>query len=254
MTIQYRSDKLRHSGFTLVELSIVMIIIGLLIGGILKGQELIENSRINNLVSTVTSVKTAQNTFLDSYKDLPGDITSPEGKVAGCDAAKFCVSGNGNLKLGDYSGTEALGDKFFGITETVQYWKHLALADLIGGIVPGANPASPEWGVTHPALALGGGLEIFYNPRTLPGDSRPGHFLRYSNQGLSASLRDTAGQAAVTPRMAERIDRKMDDGQPLSGAVTVWDYGDFGCDNRADGSNGFDASISVKSCVMFFRM
>ncbi len=243
-------------GFTLVELSIVMIIIGLLIGGVLKGQQLIENSRVNSLISAITAVKTANNTFADSYKAIPGDITTPEGKIPGCNTATFCVSGNGNLKIGTYSGTEALGDKLLQDSETVQFWKHLALADLIGGIVPGADPASPEWGKTHPSMALGGGLEMFYNPGVLPGDRRPGHFLRYSNQGMNpdSGVRDTAGLAAVTPRMAENIDKKMDDGAPLSGEVTVWDYGDFGCDNLADGSNGFDASITVKSCVMFFRV
>ena len=245
----------KNSGFTLVELSIVMIIIGLLIGGILKGQELIENARINSLISQVTAIRTADNTFFDSYQAYAGDITSAGTRISNCMAGNYCVSGDGNYKVGvPYVGGEALGAKFLTDSETIQYWKHLALADLLGGVNANANPATPQWGQTHPAAALGGGLEIFFNNGTLPGDPRPGQFLRFSNQGLDPAATDTAGQAAATPRVAQRIDQKMDDGNPLSGGVTVWDYGDFGCDNLSDGSVGFDPNITIKSCVMFFRL
>lgn len=65
----------RQSGFTLVEIAIVLVIIGLLLGGVLKGQELIENARIKGIVSDMKSVQAAYNGYLDRYKAIPGDET-----------------------------------------------------------------------------------------------------------------------------------------------------------------------------------
>ena len=60
-------------GFTLIELAIVLVVIGLLLGGILKGQELIESARARNLISQMDSIKAAFFTFQDKYRALPGD-------------------------------------------------------------------------------------------------------------------------------------------------------------------------------------
>ena len=71
-------------GFTLVELAIVMTIIGLLIGGILKGQELIENARVTATIAQVKSYEAATSTFRDRFDALPGDMPSASTRIAGC--------------------------------------------------------------------------------------------------------------------------------------------------------------------------
>ena len=70
-----RFSKAKQSGFTLVEIAIVLVIIGLLLAGVLKGQELIENSKIKSIVNDMKAVQAAYNGYLDRYKAIPGDET-----------------------------------------------------------------------------------------------------------------------------------------------------------------------------------
>ena len=60
-------------GFTLIELAIVLVVIGLLLGGVLKGQELIESARARNIISQLDSIKAAYYAFQDKYRAAPGD-------------------------------------------------------------------------------------------------------------------------------------------------------------------------------------
>jgi len=69
-------------GFTLIEIAIVLVIIGLLIGGVLKGQQLIENSKVKNAANDMNGVIAAYNGYLDQYKRLPGD-DGPIGTLTG---------------------------------------------------------------------------------------------------------------------------------------------------------------------------
>ena len=65
--------KSRQSGFTLVEIAIVLVIIGLLLGGVLKGQELINSAKIKNLINDLNGLSTAVYAYQDRYRALPGD-------------------------------------------------------------------------------------------------------------------------------------------------------------------------------------
>src|ERR1700682_2054802 len=87
--------KQRQHGFTLIEIAIVLVIIGLLLGGVLKGQELITGARVRNLISQQDGVKAAYFGFLDRFRALPGDYGNATATITGVSAASGCgVAGN----------------------------------------------------------------------------------------------------------------------------------------------------------------
>ena len=226
----------KEQGFTLVELAIVMIIIGLLIGGVLKGQQLIENAKVNSAISTLKGFHAAQIMFRDTYGGLPGDLTSAESRLKGCTPANDCAPGNGNSIVGreftDFGPGGTIPDFNTGGVgspnqENTQYWKHLALAGLITGVNSGADTSDPvlgpTWGETNPASSVsGGGYTIAYWNYTEGASTNliivNGHafFLTREVDGFAAT---TKGLGVVTPKGAARIDRKLDDGLPYSGDI-----------------------------------
>ncbi len=195
-----------EKGFTLVELAIVMVIIGLLIGGVLKGQEMIANAQINATVAQFKGVDAATSTFRDMYDALPGDITNPAVRIPNC-TGTCNANGDGNSVLTNAPGSIA--------GENLAFWGHLAAADLLSGI--DLTTGNPIWGMNLPSAKIGGGLTVGYTATGVLtnglGTGRGGHWIML--QGLPA----TAGSDAATAGEAARIDRKMDDGSPGSGSV-----------------------------------
>jgi prepilin-type N-terminal cleavage/methylation domain-containing protein len=147
----YPQFKRRQSGFTLIEIAIVLVIIGLLLGGILKGQELITQGRIRNVGNDFQSMTAAINLYQDRYRSLPGDdagaaarwsITAPSGGTLG----DGIISGN-------YNSATATD-------ESRQFWLHLRRAGLVGGAVTDdttpPNAASGVTGVQNGAFGIPG--------------------------------------------------------------------------------------------------
>lgn len=242
-------------GFTLVELAIVMIIIGLLIGGILKGTEMIENAKVSSTITQVRSYQAANLTFQDTYSATPGDMRNAETRVPGCaQGTTLCFNGGGDSMVGAVVlaglGMEndiQAGSAALPYRETTQFWKHLVLADLITGVTTDADQTNPAWGETHPAAKIGGGFEVMYSGSA--GDYGTGLVLRLQNpialgQGQSMSL----GQGAnpISPLRAAQIDRKIDDGNPDTGSVTA-DFAATECDAGGEYNN-----TRRKNCIMFF--
>src|SRR5438045_3513312 len=86
----------KQHGFTLVEIAIVLVIIGLLLGGILKGQEMITQAKIKNIVNDFNGITAAVNSYQDRYKALPGDDLGAATRWA----TNGAISGNGNGQFG----------------------------------------------------------------------------------------------------------------------------------------------------------
>jgi prepilin-type N-terminal cleavage/methylation domain-containing protein len=97
------------AGFTLVELAMAIVIIGMLLGGVLKGQELIENARLTVTVAQTKSIQSAALLFKDTYGTLPGDVANAASRIPGCsnnttlaaavNGMVLCTSGNGDGRL-----------------------------------------------------------------------------------------------------------------------------------------------------------
>ncbi len=180
----------RHqSGFTLIEIAIVLVIIGLLLGGILKGQELITSARVRNLIAQIDGVKAAYFGFQDRYRALPGDFTQAATQVPGA-----TQNGDGN---GQITGTESIA-----------VWDHLSHAGFINGTYVYAATDSAS---TTPTNPYGAYLQLIYdNVYADTGTPTPRHNLKTGPQ--------------IPVEILAEIDRKIDDGRPLTGNVRFSAY------------------------------
>lgn len=170
-----------EKGFTLVEIAIVLVIIGLLLGGVLKGQQLIANAKIKSLVNHANGLAAAIYAYQDRYKTLPGDdpraTTNLPGGAGGCAAADLT---NGN------------GDGLIAASEHPDVPEHLACAGLITGTYNGTSQ--------YIHSPYGTNVYIYY--QTMQG--KTGSIIRY--ESLPADV-------------AQAFDAALDDGEYNTGIV-----------------------------------
>ena len=190
--------KKQQSGFTLIEIAIVLVIIGLLLGGVLKGQELITAARVRNLISNQDGIKAAYFGFLDRFRALPGDYTAATTNIANVVATAAC--GNGN---GDGDGRIETANQ-----ESVLAWEHLSKAGFINGTY---TCAAAESNTTTPANPYAVRVQLIF-------DNQFG----LETAGTDRHNLKTGGNIPVD--IIAEVDRKVDDGAPLTGAFQFSDY------------------------------
>ncbi|NQZ13656.1 MAG: prepilin-type N-terminal cleavage/methylation domain-containing protein [Alphaproteobacteria bacterium] len=209
-----QTESRQEAGFTLVELAVVMVIIGLLIGGILKGQELIANAQVTATIAQIKGFDAGITTFKDKYGQLPGDIQNPGGRLSGCSAAPCNDGGNGDGRVST-NPFAAMTTTQEGYTAFIQ----LAAAGLIQGVQ--VTGGGQRFGEQIPAAKAGGGFRLGYdnNGNTVVGSNfRPGHLLVMS-AARTAAITAADSNGAVPGSQAAQIDRKLDDGRPSTGSV-----------------------------------
>ena len=136
-------------GFTLVEIAIVLVIIGLLLGGVLKGQELITQAKIKNVANDLNGMSAAVYGYQDRYKKYPGDDDGAAARWT----APLATPGDGNAQVGA-AANAAVIDCSGSVLENCQFWHHLRLAGFIGGdTAVGPGKLSPQ-------NAVGGVLQV----------------------------------------------------------------------------------------------
>ncbi len=211
-----------QKGFTLIELSIVLVIIGLIVGGVLVGQDLIKASEIRATVGQVEKYNAAINTFRTKYNGMPGDLVAAT--AGGFQLFQFTApgvglgDGNGLIEGGTAEATAPIG-------ETLAFWRHLSDASLIDG----------GYGMTGNSLILAsnghatGDVTLINNSLPPAKVGRGNSFVVYNETGFNyyqlapisgiASNAYTYGSAGITPIEAYNMDVKIDDGAPNTGVA-----------------------------------
>jgi len=191
----------RQSGFTLIEIAIVLVIIGLLLGGILKGQELINSARVKNLASDFRNIPLFIYGYQDKFKALPGDDPRADTNVNGT-LATVGTKGNGVIE-GTWNSTAA-GD------ESVLFWQHVRLAGLAPGVttLPATLP-----GDYMPTNASGGIIGI-----------QSGTTVTTDSPVVGADTKAIGGayvicSAGILGKFVKQLDTQMDDGNTAAGSM-----------------------------------
>lgn len=212
-------------GFTLIELSVVLVIIGLIIGGVLVGRDLIANAGVRAQISQIEKFKSAINTFQVKYNALPGDIAEPNASGFG-----FLTRGT-NPGLGDgdgiimgkcYNTPECTCGYCLATGESAMVWRDLSTALLTEGSFNTANwnaPAAVNQELLFPKAVIGreNFISIWnknYN-NTMP---RKLHF-QISSIITPVTSFHLAAEPALSILEAYNIDQKIDDGLPQFGKV-----------------------------------
>jgi len=190
----------RQSGFTLIEIAIVLVIIGLLLGGVLKGQELITSARVRNLISQQDGIKAAYFGFLDRYRALPGDYpaASAQANVPGCGG---CFGGNGNGQIVT-DGTSA---------EAVHVWEHLSKAGFITGSYVSGSATAAAATANTPSNPYGSLMQLIFD--NVYQDAAP------------AARHNLKTGANIPSDILAEVDRKVDDGMGSSGQMRFSTFG-----------------------------
>jgi prepilin-type N-terminal cleavage/methylation domain-containing protein len=205
-------------GVTLVELAIVLVIIGLVIGGVLTGQSLLRSAELRAMVSDYDKYAKAAKLFKDVYDAPPGDFSLASTTWVGSS------NGDGNTSISNNA-------------ESFQFWQHLAAAELIdstysgtagaggaahavsGTNVPGGSMPNSAWSVGNLAATDFSGLTGAYAITS-------GNYFLFGRARIAAPWR--ADDSIITPEEAQRVDTKNDDGNPITGRVIAYGWNGAG--------------------------
>ncbi len=211
--MRYGTISHMQRGFSLVELSIVLVILGLLTGGILAGQSLIRAAEVRKYSTQAANYMTAVHTFRDKYFALPGDMANAT-SFWGRDntAGTMCAAQPGTaLATGTCNGNGAGTISEVGI-EIAAAWRHLSLAGLIEGNYDGHYTVPQQPGVNAPATPNGAPWAMFAEGSTLI-------YGQAINQRTALMTQSSGGVHAFRPEEMWNLDTKMDDGVMSTGAV-----------------------------------
>ncbi len=267
-----------NKGFSLVELSIVLVILGLLTGGILAGQSLIRAAELRAVSAEFSRYVTATQTFRDKYFAIPGDMQNATDfwEEFGNGGTGSCpdTAGTGTETCdGDGDGILSQNNTATDSMERFQYWRQLANAGLIEGTYSGLGAtisasihgACETDGTNCPRSKLGDATwQAEYRAGSSTAnfyESRSGNALTFGKRYINAGNSTNNRGAVLSTEEAWNIDTKMDDGKPGMGSMLTYKSGTASaqmadtnaCADDADPSVAeYDVSLTGLECAVYF--
>ncbi|MCD6034957.1 MAG: hypothetical protein K0R63_698 [Rickettsiales bacterium] len=224
------SSRRLKQGFTLVEMSIVLTIIGLLIGAVIGGLKVKRSLEVNQAMEGITTLREAIATFKKRYNGLPGDLWNAQTLFGTTNTS----NGNGDGLLTDTS------------ADNLRFFQHLSLAGVIAGAYDGAT--------IKPGVGLMAG-SIRGSAYSIVSLNSSSHYLFFSK------FRDTDGDGAIewifsedalavlTPQEMWKIDTENDDGNPAAGRIQSFDGSDVTAGSCVTGG-AYNLSYKSDACVV----
>jgi prepilin-type N-terminal cleavage/methylation domain-containing protein len=221
----------KQSGFTLIEIAIVLVIIGLLLGGVLKGQELINSAKVKNMATDFRNIPLFIYGYQDKYRALPGDHHTVVAAVSGATLATTPITSGGLIPIActnpsagaTCTGNGVIDGVWNTVTatdETALFWQHARMAGLAAG------PTATGDANYYPTNADGGRMGIESGAAATGGP--------YIQNGAITVLTGvvTANGTFMTPtylmcssgilgKYAKQLDSTIDDGEPGTGSLRV---------------------------------
>ncbi|MDR0563412.1 MAG: prepilin-type N-terminal cleavage/methylation domain-containing protein [Azoarcus sp.] len=188
-----RKSVFNQKGFTLVEIAIVLVIIGLLLGGVLKGQELINSAKVKSLAQDFRNTQTILYAYQDKYRALPGDDGRAASHVCPASTPTCTTNGDANGAIdGDWNATAAAN------TDSIRFWQHVRFANLASGAT---DTAAAEF---LPLNSEGGRIGIQAGGTAAP---------------LGVPGSNVICSAGIPGKFIRQLDGMLDDGNPETGSL-----------------------------------
>lgn len=265
----------RSKGFSLVELSIVLVILGLLVGGVLSGQALIQAAELRSIVTDRDKYTAAFNTFKAKYNSLPGDFSrataiwgavdpTPATCVTTARTSLATCDGNGDGIIATYSSWEM-----------PLAWEHLSLSKIIEGSYVGYTSGATAGdtvlsGITAPKSRYKTGVWSIIDGAGLTNSGAVGSYSvwkgKYGHNLLLASRPYPLGNGApsdwlgarglLTAESASNIDAKADDGKPGTGSIRTFEYPNSAgeCTSSVTYTDYFTATYATENASPYCKL
>ena len=195
----------------------MLILIGLLLGAMLRGQEVLTVARVRKVISQQDEIKAAYFGFLDRYRALPGDYSGAGANIPNCKGAVPCVNGDNNGQISTTAATPAAPNE-----EYISAWEHLSKAGFVAGsYVYATTPAATN----TPVNPYGSLMQLIFDNAYQDGGNATGpmrHNLKTGNE--------------IPSNVLAEVDRKVDDGDAAKGAFR---FSAFSASGNTPAGSGF---------------